>query len=285
MKSLNNKFSSLDLQFIAHWVYIVLSIHLYQSYTPLMNLAVAYLLVFLLIYTGKKYTQGRYFNHTYLTVFAVCNSTYLNALYDYHYFLVFPLTVLLGVSIKLFFRRNIQKRSMLNPSLTAIFLASMFFPQYVTYGPNLWSSEWWQIITVLVIGSYVTYRARTLVLSYSYIGSYILSSIIIGVILKINIFSSTMPVASPLSWILGILSFGKLIFIFHVISDPLSGPITTKGKIIFGASIAFIEVLMKYFGILNSVAISYMLVLTLLHVVEDFIERKQAKLEPALAVS
>lgn len=264
------------LQFLAHWVYILLSLQLYQSAAPFITFLVTYGLIALIMFMGKKHSKTDYFDHTYLSVFVVCNSTYLNVLYNYNYLFLFPIVAILAINMKMYFRRINKNKSMLNPSMSAIFILSLLFPQFYNYGPNLWSSEWWQILIIFTLGTYVTYVAKTLVVACSYVVTFIISSLLIAYLL--NSFPiENFTVANPLSWILGLLSFGKVLYIFHVICDPASGPSTFRGKIIFGVSIAFIEVLLKYFNILNNIIISYILVLTILHLYESYQEKKEKK--------
>lgn len=271
IKSLNNKISARHLQFLAHWVYILMSLQLYQSIWPFLNLAIAYCVIFIFMFVGKKYLSQDYFDHSYLSVFVVCNSAYLNVLYDYHYLILFPILALVAVNIKLFFRKPDPNRSLLNPAFSAIFVLSLCFPQFYNYGPTLWSSEWWQILTLLFIGTYITYRARTIILAYSYLVAFIIFSFVIGGVMHLLKFPA---VASPFSWVIGLLSFVKLLFIFHVISDPASGPTGLKAQIVFGSSIAFFEILLKYLNVLNNVAIGYILTLTLYHIVDEIYSKK-----------
>lgn len=251
-----------------------MSLQLYQSYRPILSFAFSYIIIIIYFYIGKKYLSKNYFHHTYLSAFVVCNSTYLNIFYDYNYFLLLPLVIFLSINIKLFFRKDNERRSMLNPSLASIFILSLLFPQLVSYGSNLWSSELWQVLTVLVIGIFVTYTAKTFIISLSYILTYIISSFLVREILSLDIFSLHMTLANPLSWILSLFSVGKLIFIFHVITDPQSGPKETKGKILFGCSIGLIEIILKYFNILNNIIIAYIFVLTIFLIIEDLKEKR-----------
>lgn len=275
ISSVKTKIEGRHLQFIAHWVYILMSLSLYQSHRPIYAFTLSYLAVIIFFYVGKKYISEKYFNHTYLSALVVANSTYLNILYNYEYILLLPLSVFLAINIKLYFRRENSKRSMFNPSLTSIFILSLLFPNLVTYGPNLWASEWWQILTVVVLGCIVTWYAKTLILSVSYVFAYLAASFLFSFILE-ELFPKVL-FASPLSWILGLFSMGKLIYIFHVISDPQSGPQDSRSKIIFGASIAVVEIIMKYFNILNNVVLSYMVVLSILQIIQAVREHNQMK--------
>lgn len=255
----NKTFDRNWLQFSAHWIYILLSLSLYQSAFPFINFISSYVFAFLVLRIGQRFISESYFNHSTLSILTVCNSVYLNLGYDYNHFYVLHIAIFLAMNSKFFFRDEKTKKGMFNPSMVGIFILAMLFPAYATHTPYLWSSEWWQVLIIFVVGTIITRLVGTYIISYCYLAGYVLFAFLFEW-LGFSLFDTPMKMKFSLFWILGAFSFNKLIHTFHVITDPQSSPSTTKGRIYFGLSIAFIEMTLKILDTLNNVIIAYLLV-------------------------
>ena len=247
-------------QFSAHWIYILLSLGLYQSLFPFYNFIGVYVFATIVYFLGQKYFS-EIKNHNLLSVVTVCNSVYLNLGYNYKQYYILHIVVLLALWSKFFLRDKVSGKSLYNPSMVGIFIVAMLAPSYATHTPYLWSSEWWQIIIAFIAGSTVTYLVKTHTVSYSYMLSYMGFAFLID-IMKFMITGVAFDFQQTLFWVLGAFSFNKLIHTFHVISDPQSSPSSKQGRILFGVSIAFVEIIFKNLDVLNNVIISYLLVAT-----------------------
>ncbi len=187
----------------------------------------------------------------------VINSTFLNLQYPNQYPMYFYLTCILAILAKLIFREKFTNKSICNPSIAAILIASFAFPQILSTSTRFWSGEWYHILTILILGSIVVKAAGTFLISISYIVSHILFSSLIyyfGMNFNLDYFE----IRNSLFLNIALLSFGNLLFIFHVISDPLTSPKTKSNHVLFGSFIAILDVALKYLDIVNSSIIAYM---------------------------
>jgi hypothetical protein len=250
------KISPIYFQMLAHWIYILFSIEISPNRHGVAYLLLSYVIFSIAYFFIKKKVN---FNFTLLSVLVVINSTYLNFQYPPAYPLIMLGVFALAVFIKYYFRDIYSKSSLINPSIAAIAIITFIFPTLGSYSARFWSGDWYHILTIIFIGVIVTYKASTIVISLSYLVMHILFAITLDKstsFLELDYFLQRPSMAINL----GLLSFGSLLYTFHVISDPQSGPRTFKAQLFFGGGIGILDVLFKYLDVIQSAIVSYLIV-------------------------
>lgn len=255
-KYLDKKISPFYFQMIAHWIYIIFSMSISPNlngiYYVLINYAICAFLFFILKNKLK-------IDFSLLSFFVVINSTFLNFQYPPMMPWTLSLTCFLAILFKVLFRDSQEKNSLVNPSIAAIALLSFTFPELGSSSQRFWSGEWYHIVTILIVGLIVTMRASTILISLSYVLAHVLTALLIDILGNLML-PEYFLLRPSLAINLGLLSFGNLLFIFHVISDPQSGPRIKKDQLLFGAMIAIVDVILKYFDMIQSAIVSYLLI-------------------------
>jgi Na+-translocating ferredoxin:NAD+ oxidoreductase RnfD subunit len=265
-------------QMMAHWIYILFSLSISTNLNGLRHVLVTYAIIGILHFILKFKNQT---NFSLISLMVVINSTYLNLQIPPNKDWTIVLISLVAIFFKFFFRSEDGKRTVVNPSIVAIMLVTFLFPDLGSFSHRFWTGEWYHIVAITAIGTFVTFKAKTLILSLSYVGAHIISSVFIsyvGNLILLEYFMIRPSLVSNLS----LLSFGSCLFIFHVISDPQSGPKSSRDKIIFGASIGILDASMKFGDVLQSGVIAYMLV-TFAWVLFSYLKKEQASKEFSLA--
>jgi Na+-translocating ferredoxin:NAD+ oxidoreductase RnfD subunit len=170
---------------------------------------------------------------------------------------------------------------LVNPSIAAIMLVTFLFPGLGSHSQRFWSGEWYHVTAIIMIGTLVTLKAKTFSLSMAYVTAHILTSTFISFIGSM-ILPEYFLVRPSIVLNLSLLSFGSCLFIFHVISDPQSGPKSFRYKLLFGASIGILDASIKFGDVLQSGIISYMVV-TFGWVLYSYVKKIDVKKEVSLA--
>jgi hypothetical protein len=245
--------TSLVWQMGAHWIYIFAS-YFYSSNTKgFFNILATYLIFLILKGMIGLSKMGIFKQYSTLSFLVVINSTYLNLHYPQDKPWALWLACLVAIIFKLQARTLDQSRPILNPSIAAVLLFSLALPEYGTSSIRLWSANKYEFLIPLVFGIIVTYRARTILVSISYVLGHIIYSLVLARLL----FPQSELGYNLATFNTALLGFGYLIFIFHVISDPQTSPKSRRSQLIFGLAIAIFDVSLKLLDYTFSPIIAY----------------------------
>ena len=174
--------------------------------------------------------------------------------------------MIIALLAKYFLRTVDGKFPYFNASIVAVFTMAMTTPEYVNYAGYSWDSPLFASALVLLIGTLVTWHARTITVAVAYYIGYSLSALLIHLVLKRLLPDSPYAQVDIEHWFVGLGAFSSLLFTFHVITDPQACPRSTLKKIAFGGLIGLLEMSLRSFFILNASIVAYMTVL-LLHAI------------------
>ena len=136
-----------------------------------------------------------------------------------------------------------EKRHLFNPANFGVSTILLWFPAVATSGAATFNGQYIPSICFFLFGLCTSYFARQLILVGSWVFAFIffsyLSSLIQG-----------MPHSGLTT--LSLLSPPMLLFTFHMLTDPSTTPRTRIQKILFGAAVAFLDAVLRYFEIHNS---------------------------------
>jgi enediyne biosynthesis protein E5 len=167
----------------------------------------------------------------------------------------------IGVLSKVIFKVNMngKLRHFLNPSNTGIGAMLLLFPWVGVAPPYQFSEitsgwgDWLLVCIFLTLGSFLnTVFTKKIPLILAWVIGFFLQAVI-----RTNIMdTSTIGALMPMSGI------AFLLFTFYMVSDPATTPTTTKGQIIFGASVAGVYGIMMSMHIVFAMFIALMTVCT-----------------------
>ncbi|MCU0467704.1 MAG: RnfABCDGE type electron transport complex subunit D [Arcicella sp.] len=162
---------------------------------------------------------------------------------------------------KVLFRVNIngKPRHFLNPSNTGIGAMLLIFPWVGVAPPYQFSeatsgwADWLLVCIFMTLGSLLNaVFTKKIPLILAWVGGFFLQAVIRTTIMDTSTIGALMPMSG----------IAFLLFTFYMISDPATTPITKKGQIIFGASVAAVYGIMMSLHIVFAMFIALMTVCT-----------------------
>ena len=104
-------------------------------------------------------------------------------------------------------------------------------------------SQWYGFaplfIYFLAVGSFITFYANKIILSYSYLMTIITLRYLMSYFVDL-----------PVGYLVGTaVAFNNYVFAFHMITDPKTSPSSWRGQIAFGIFIAFLDFIFRYMEI------------------------------------
>jgi enediyne biosynthesis protein E5 len=163
---------------------------------------------------------------------------------------------------KVLFKVNIngKPRHFLNPSNTGIGAMLLFFPWIGVAPPYQFTEatsgwvDWLLVCIFLTLGSLLNaVFTKKIPLILAWVTGFFLQAVIRTTIMDTSTIGALMPMSGV----------AFLLFTFYMISDPATTPITKKGQIIFGASVAAVYGIMMSMHIVFAMFIALMTVCTL----------------------
>lgn len=154
---------------------------------------------------------------------------------DSTYWWVYYLTIFATHISKAFFL-NSDGRHIFNPINFGVVFALVLLKPFATGIPILSAQIWWLVVLLYILGINVMLRAKTYDLTLSWAAFYILFNCIFlakGNWMLAQFYLSYLTAPS------------LLIFMFHMLTDPVTAPRTRKGRIIFSFFVALIGVLFR----------------------------------------
>lgn len=167
-----------------------------------------------------------------------------------YYLLAFLATLTFAFLSKSFFR--VKGTHIFNPANIGILTFLCLFPQAGVQDGMQWHLADPKIFSLFVftLGMSIVVLANRWLLSISYILFFILACYIRQLVTNVDYTFFAMP----------LLGAGLLIYVFHMISDPVTTPSSKTGQIIFGGSVALIDQYLRHKSVFYSVLIALAIV-------------------------
>ncbi len=140
-----------------------------------------------------------------------------------------------------------------NPAGFGMLISICLFPTMVTLDTMQFIDSYELLGLILTMGFSVVFLSNRLVLSLSYILGFIIAAAIRSYILPESFIFFFLPLFNPMN----------LIFLFHMISDPMTSPKSYKGQIVFGLSIALLDHFLRHNWVMFPTLISLMIMTAL----------------------
>ncbi|MEA5460968.1 hypothetical protein VB796_18045 [Arcicella sp. LKC2W] len=162
---------------------------------------------------------------------------------------------------KVLFKVNIngKPRHFLNPSNTGIGTMLLIFPWVGVAPPYQFSEatsgwvDWLLVCIFMTLGSLLNaVFTKKIPLILAWVGGFFLQAVIRTTIMDTSTIGALMPMSG----------IAFLLFTFYMISDPATTPITKKGQIVFGLSVAAVYSIMMSLHIVFAMFIALMTVCT-----------------------
>jgi hypothetical protein len=133
---------------------------------------------------------------------------------------------------------QIGGRHIFNPSNFALIAALvLFYPKALPITGQL-GKESVVLYIVLLLGTLILIRVNRLAVSAAYLGTYIFLSILL--------FSHSDPNWSSEHFFDSLYSSSFIVYIFFMLTDPVTTPKTLSGQALFGLSVAVVTILLNY---------------------------------------
>ena len=147
--------------------------------------------------------------------------------------------VFAAICSKAFLRYN--GRHIFNPSNFGIIAMLALFPNWTVTSGNLFSGYWVPSMAFFILGTINVIWARQTLVSFSWLIAFILCNYIRGVVID-SPFQLSLLVLNPLI----------ILFTFHMITDPMTTPRTALFRILYGVSVALLDVAFRFYGVIGS---------------------------------
>jgi Na+-translocating ferredoxin:NAD+ oxidoreductase RnfD subunit len=185
---------------------------------------------------------------------------------------------------KVLFKVNIngKSRHFLNPSNTGIGTMLLIFPWVGVAPPYQFSEatsgwvDWLLVCIFMTLGSLLNaVFTKKIPLILAWVGGFFLQAVIRTTIMDTSTIGALMPMSG----------IAFLLFTFYMISDPATTPITKKGQIVFGLSVAAVYSIMMSLHIVFAMFIALMTVCTargLYYWLVDIFATNEAKIQSTI---
>jgi hypothetical protein len=135
---------------------------------------------------------------------------------------------------------KIDNRHIFNPSNLALISALfLFYPKALPIVGQLGFQGWFVIFLVIILAIIILFRVNRIYISISFLFFYIL--------LEYIIIGKTDPMWNFDKFINGFYSTSFIVYIFFMLTDPVTTPNAIKKQIIFSFLVAFIIVMLDFF--------------------------------------
>lgn len=137
---------------------------------------------------------------------------------------------------------TVNGRHVFNPNNFGIVIATLFFSSHITTAAGRWGGSVWGAAIIACLGIAVVYRANRLVLTLTYASAFLCGAFVRSIILD----RPLLGVAAPMT------GAAFQLFIFYMITDPLTSPKRWKAQIFYGISLAVIDNFMRFYQVKNA---------------------------------
>lgn len=147
---------------------------------------------------------------------------------------VYFVTALVSIACKNFMRIN--GKHIFNPNNLGVVMMTLLFPTYVTTIAGRWGGNLYLSILIACLGTFLVYRAQRLILTLTFVGTFIAGAFARSAITGGKIEIILGPMFGP----------GFQLFIFYMITDPQTTPKSWKQQISFGVVLGIIDAYYRY---------------------------------------
>lgn len=160
--------------------------------------------------------------------FLLCDSPFL-----------FPYAVLASLAILSKHFICYKGRHIFNPNNFGLVASLIALGPYMTVSPGRWGGNQIVLSMILVLGTYLVIKAERYYLVAAYLATFLVGVLIRASIKKLPILTVFGPVTGP--------SFH--LFIFYMITDPITTPSRLSRQIIFGVLLGILDTLLRHLSI------------------------------------
>lgn len=146
---------------------------------------------------------------------------------------------------KYFLRQS--KLHIYNPNNFAMVFAFIFLSSEVTTTGGRWNFDTTMFTMMISVGLLISYFAKRILVSLSYIASFFVIAYFRSVLLDIPFQFALLPYSSPTFYL----------FSFYHITDPITTPSNEKGMIFFGFLLALLDNFLRSFDLLYTPFFAY----------------------------
>lgn len=124
-----------------------------------------------------------------------------------------------------------EGRHVFNPNNFGVVLVTLAFPDWATTAAMRWGGRFDLSVLLLAVGTMIVVRANRWAVSFAYIGSFLFFNVLRSLIF-----------AKPL-WVYSVSLLGPAmqLFIFYMISDPKTTPLSRRGQVLFGVGLGLLD--------------------------------------------
>ena len=220
----------LYLQALAHNSYIFVLLYFYDGDRHLVHYL--YLIIFGLLvdYLFQKiYKKPLHFN---LSVVITCSTCYMLVV-TRHTIWPYYLATLIAIASK--YLITVDKKHIFNPGNFGMLACLCLFSDDLMMSGGQWLGSTEMMIFFALMGAFVSIVANRWVLSLVYITTFLGIRLVMHEMTGLN-----------MQYLIGpILSVAGFIFTFHMITDPKTSPASIKGQVVFGLSLAFLDLYLR----------------------------------------
>jgi enediyne biosynthesis protein E4 len=186
---------------------------------------------FIIIFTVLfDYLLGRfYFKKNRFPYSSLITGFACSLLIDSHYAIIYFFAAILSILSKAYLRYG--NRHIFNPANFGVCVVLIFIPELTTGMPQLFASDQTAFIIFLIIGLIVSYKAKVLDTSLSFIFFFLFFGLVRSGFETYGLYFAAQLTTSP----------AMLLYIFHMITDPMTTPKSRKLRFGWGFGLAFID--------------------------------------------
>lgn len=178
------------------------------------------------------------------------------------------ITALLSIMSKYVFRY--KGKHLWNPSNFGVSWMLFMAPLDVAGLSIQWGSNFWGLAVIWLLGLLIVYRAKRLHVTLTYVISFIILAYLRSIIVGDSFLAEVSPLTGPM----------YQLFIFFMITDPVTSVSTKKGRILVAVLVAVVECILR----LDSFIYAPFYALFLVGPVAKFIDLKKRTSSPRVAL-
>ena len=153
-----------------------------------------------------------------------------------------------------------SNKHIFNPNNFAIVFSVLLFSEYATTVAGRWGESGYFLSLIYFLGIGVALYAKRINLVISYVLFFIFFSYIQSAMVNVNFEQLLFPMKG----------FSFALFIFYMITDPKTSPNNTKKQILFGITIALIEVIFRYLSYKSAPFFSLFLTILIWFYIDEY---------------
>lgn len=122
-----------------------------------------------------------------------------------------------------------------NPSNLGVATILLLWPAYGVINPSQWTNATWPTLMILALGFIVSYRVRRL----DTVLTFLIAYVILGVLRSLSLQHSPAYAIGP------IVGSEFQLFMFFMLTDPKTTPVTARGRILYAVIIACVDAVLR----------------------------------------